>query len=170
MTASLPAAPSKANSWCPACIPTPPKPLPSPPSTPPNDFFMHTPHSATLNSKSGTSLALTFAQKRPQLHHLSPSATACRWHLYPLRLPLRNLQCAKSTSDAGHRWEKHRDRRLIALRCSQLRSEPGAFCVQEGMAHATILCTTDDFLAFKKSTTLLARLRRQLQNEWDITI
>lgn len=65
---------------------------------------------------------------------------------------------------------RNTDIRLIALGWYRLRREPGAFYVRQGTARAKMLCTTDDFLAFSNSTSLLTMLRRQLQREGEVIV
>lgn len=72
--------------------------------------------------------------------------------------------------DAGKRWEKHRDTNLIRLRWKKLKSEPGAFYIEQNHRHAHLLCTTEDFLVSSSSRTYLQFLRKQLVDLWDITI
>lgn len=72
--------------------------------------------------------------------------------------------------DAGFCWEEHRDRRLAALGWKKLKSEPGAFIITRGNSTARLLCSTDDFLVSSNDSTFLSFLRKQLQNEWNITV
>eukprot|EP00173_Palmaria_palmata_P004659 Plantae.Rhodophyta-Palmaria_palmata.ctg6789.p1 GENE.Plantae.Rhodophyta-Palmaria_palmata.ctg6789~~Plantae.Rhodophyta-Palmaria_palmata.ctg6789.p1 ORF type:complete len:238 (+),score=3.70 Plantae.Rhodophyta-Palmaria_palmata.ctg6789:464-1177(+) len=72
--------------------------------------------------------------------------------------------------DAGHRWEKHRDFRLVSLGWTRIRSEPDAFIRTNGKHSARLLASTDDFLVSCSDPVFLSTLRHELQLEWDITI
>jgi Reverse transcriptase (RNA-dependent DNA polymerase) len=85
---------------------------------------------------------------------------------------IRLDKAQKGTSDAGYRWEKHRNDTFRRFGRNVFKTEPSAYYIEnhDGSNYARLLASTNDFVIFSNCIAFLAEQRDKLVQEWQITV